>query len=72
MPLVRVWKPFVELQHFVLEFANHSHTSKLLIEMELDVLGLVACPKEGISDSINYVSHRVLVRVLFLYERDSI
>ncbi|PHU08891.1 hypothetical protein BC332_20751 [Capsicum chinense] len=49
-----------------------SHTSKLLIGMELDVPGLVACPKEGLSDPINYVSCSALAHVLFLYERDSI
>ncbi|KAK4724006.1 hypothetical protein R3W88_026785 [Solanum pinnatisectum] len=49
-----------------------SHTSKLLIGMELDVPGLVACLKEGLADPINYVSRSALARVLFLYERDSI
>lgn len=36
------------------------HTSRLLIGMELDVSGLIVCPKEGLSDSINYVS-RLLI-----------
>lgn len=48
-----------------------SHTSKLLIGMELDVPGLVGFP-EGLSDPINCVSRSALARVLFLYERDSI
>ncbi|KAG5626157.1 hypothetical protein H5410_011375 [Solanum commersonii] len=30
--------------------------------MELDVPGLVACPKEGLSDPINYVSRSTLAR----------
>ncbi|KAG5600293.1 hypothetical protein H5410_031663 [Solanum commersonii] len=48
------------------------HISKLLIKMELYVLGLAVCLKEGLSDPINYVSCSALAYVLFLYERDSI